>query len=356
MRFYLLPQFVLGTLGIYLLLVLCMANDMSAQVERIVVQSEIVSVPVSVIDRDGRYVPGISRDKFAIFEGAVRQDVSFFEATDVPITVMLLVDVSGSMEPFMPQIGRALDTFIKQLRPDDTIIVGTFDDWAKVDIRVEPTKKKDYKGQKEPNPKRGAPAWPNWTMTSDAVDEAIRMMKKIKGRRAIVLFGDGDPSGRYATPETNLRDAEEQEAVIYTVRYGPYPPACVRDGHESVAPLSGSEKFGVEGIMPVPDLAKMGKACWVRPNDIQSLIKTVDKHMNGLAEKTGGRAYRIENISSLSETFDNIIAELGQTYTIGYEPKVTPKEGEHRTLSVKVDLPNVVVRSRKEVVFGKSKK
>lgn len=199
---------------------LILARLANAQDEKIKVESELVRVPVSAIDRDGRFVSNLAQVKFSIFEDGVIQDISFFEPTETPITVMLLADVSGSMEPYMAQIGRALDVFIKQLRPEDTIIVATFDDWAKIDIRVDPTKKKDYTSPKPPNPKRGTSAWPNWTMTSDAVDEAIKLMKTIRGRRAIVVFGDGDPSGRYATPETNLRDAEEQEAIIYTIRYG----------------------------------------------------------------------------------------------------------------------------------------
>ncbi|MEQ1605810.1 MAG: VWA domain-containing protein [Pyrinomonadaceae bacterium] len=335
---------------------LILARFANAQDEKIKVESELVRVPVSVIDRDGRFVSNVAKEKFSVFEGGVIQDISFFEPTETPITVMLLADVSGSMDPYMAQIGRALDVFIRQLRPEDTVIVATFDDWAKIDIRVDPIQKKDYKAPKPPNPKRGAPSWPNWTMTSDAVDEAIKLMKNIKGRRAIILFGDGDPSGRYATPETNLRDAEEQEAIIYTIRYGQYPPACVRDGHESLAPLSSSERLGADGIITKPDMAIMGKACWVRKNDIPKLIQIVDKHMNGLAEKTGGRAYQIEAVSSLAETFSKIVSELGQTYTIGYEPKIPPKAGERRKITAKVDIPNVAVRSRNEVVYSKPKK
>ena len=337
-----------------LLTVLCLASPLRAQDDPIRVATDDVRVPVTVMDKDGRYVDGLKKSDFTLVEAGVAQEIAFFGPTDTPFTVMLLADVSGSMEPFMAQLGRAMDVLISQLRPEDTIVVATFSDWAKIDVRVDPTKKKDYQGPKPPQKQgKGAPKWPNWTMTSDAVDEAIKYMKKIEGRRAIILFGDGDFSGRYATPATNLRDAEEQESIFYTIRYGEYPPACVVNDHQNVKSVSGSESQGSTGIISNQDLNEMGTHCYVRKNEIPKLIKLVNAHMFGLAEKTGGRGYQIKDIANLAETFTDIVAELGRTYTLGYEPKTLPKEGERRKITVKVNIPNVAVRSRNEVVFKK---
>lgn len=323
--------------------------------EALRITSGFVHVPVSILDRDGRYVQGLRQDQFRLFEDGIEQEISHFEPTDAPFTVLLLADVSGSMTEYMPSLGRAIDSFINQLRPNDTLAVAFFSSDSNIDIRIPPVKKKDYRYIAAKPIKNGG-GGVSFTMTLDAVDHAIKYMRGFSGRRAIILFGDGDQSGRRATFESNLRDAEEQEAIIYTIQYGDYPAACIEDNVNYAVQSLNNDIDDKESITK-RDLRQIGsQGCYYRKKEIPKLIKRVEAHFGGLASRTGGRAFKIKEISDLNSSFATIVAELGQQYTIGYEPKDPSEKGETRKISVKVSIPNVAIRSRKEVVYNRSKK
>ena len=174
--------------------------------EIIRVGTDLVSVPFSVYGRDGKYVTGLRSEEIRLFENGVEQTIRFFQPTEEPITVMLLVDVSASMITHMPEMGKAMDLFIDNLRPNDTIVVAYFAAEPQIDIRIPPTKKSAYKYSKPSNPPRtGRSRGSLPTLTFDAVHEAIKYMNAFKGRRAVVLFGDSDLSGFNATAKSNLR-------------------------------------------------------------------------------------------------------------------------------------------------------
>ena len=195
-------------------------------------------------------------------------------------------------------------------------------------------------------------------MTVDAIANALDYMRTLKGRRAIVVFGDADLSGRNASVASTLWDAEEQEALIYTVRYGEYPGACVEYAANLAQRSIAGKSFDVDEVSIVGDayLRKLGhKGCYYREKEIPKLIRDVDAYFLGLAEKTGGRGYRIKEIGDLSATFSQIVAELGQQYLLSYYSTEAAKGSERRKITVKVNKPDVAVRSRREVVLRANK-
>lgn len=127
---------------INVLLVLNLAATIAAQDEPIRVSTDIVTVPVTVLDKDGRYVTNLTKDNFKIIENGVEQDVSYFETVDKNVTVMLLLDLSGSMNDYIEPLGRSAAAFIAKLREDDRIIVAGFADDSKLHILQEPIKKR----------------------------------------------------------------------------------------------------------------------------------------------------------------------------------------------------------------------
>ena len=135
----------------------------------------------------------------------------------------------------------------------------------------------------------------------------------------------------------NFRRAEESDAAIYTVRFGQYP--MYQPGYTKV-------------IMP-EDIKRYGNTLGLTRKELQKLVDRVDGYMYGLAEKTGGRGFQFDSMNDLMGSFQTIAGELGQQYALGYEPTKAPLNGERRTISVKVNVPGAVVRSRKEVVFKK---
>jgi len=259
------------------------------------------------MDREGRYITNLQKEDFQLFEDGVEQEISFFAPVDSPFTIIFLLDVSGSMHNHMAELARAANTFLRQLRPEDQLIAASFD--GKVEVLCELSKVKDIRGVRKFDLRLAKDRAPI-TMVYDAVNYALKRMKKIKGRKAIVLFSDGIGSGAKGT----LRAAEEGEAQIYTVQFN---TSVLRPGHD--------ERYY---------------------KSVHKDIKTATNYMKDLAEKTGGRHYLLEEIGDLGETFGLITGELGRQYSLGYHPKGGLEAGQKRQIKVKVRLPNLVVRAR----------
>src|SRR6267142_475202 len=178
------------------------------------VETTLVSIPVSVTDRDGKYIPNLTKDDFHIWENGVEQQVAYFASTEKPFTVALLIDTSGSTKFKLEEIQDAAITFVDQLRADDRVMVVSFSD--KIRLLSQPTNDhnmlRNAIRQTEPG---------NGTRLYDAVDQVINQsFNHIEGRKAIVLFTDGvDTTSKHASYESTLRDAEELDALIYPVEF-----------------------------------------------------------------------------------------------------------------------------------------
>ena len=177
---------------IFILILVIFAKGSVAQDDVIRVNTNLVTVPVTVLDRDGRYVTNLKKEDFQIFEDGLEQDIEIFETTEQPFTVMLLLDSSGSMNNYLQNIAHAANAFVKELRPNDQLIVANFSDSGKIQIILEATKKKDFHTKISLQQRIGD----YFTTTFDAVKRGIEYMKPFQGRRAIVLFSDGNFMGK----------------------------------------------------------------------------------------------------------------------------------------------------------------
>src|SRR5919198_278198 len=178
------------------------------------VNTTLITVPVSVTDRQGRYVPNLKREDFHLFENGVEQQVAFFDSADKPFTVALLLDTSGSTRFRLWDIKDAAIEFSRQLRPQDRVLVVTFNE--QVLLLTEATSDRAIiNGVITYNARSG-----DSTRLYDAVDLVIReRLNKIQGRKAIVLFTDGvDTSSQQATYESTLSQVEELDALIYPIQ------------------------------------------------------------------------------------------------------------------------------------------
>lgn len=288
-----------------------------AQEDIIRVNTDLVLIPVTVVDRNSRYITDLKKENFQIYEDGVEQEISSFESIEQPFTVFLLLDRSGSMSNHMEDLTLAANTFFSQLRPNDQIITATFAD--NVDLILKSTKVKDLKKVVKIRQRRGD----SYTRLYDAVDYALKKMKKIRGRKVIILFSDGYGDGIFSSFEDNIRDVEENEAIFYTIQFNTFP---------KIAPDYVTDK-----------------------KKYQKRIEIADNYMRDLAQITGGRSFSIENITNLEKTFAQVAKELGQQYSLGYYPKQSGKVGERRQIKVKVNLPNVAVRARDSYFIGTSK-
>src|ERR1044071_3143008 len=196
------------------------------------VNTALVTVPVSVMDRNGKYIPDLGREDFHIFDEGIEQRVAYFATVDQPFTVALVIDTSGSTKFRLEDIQDAAIAFVNQLKPEDRVMVISFAD----DIRVlnQPTNDRSELTRAIRRTHTGG-----GTRLYDAVDQVInKHLKNINGRKAVVLFTDGvDTTSHRASYDSTLRDAEELDAIIYPVAYD--TENSVFGGGQQRVPLPG---------------------------------------------------------------------------------------------------------------------
>ena len=307
------------------------------------INTNFVTVPVSVLDRQGRFIPGLQREDFKVFENGVEQPIAFFEPTEKPFTVALVLDTSASTRFHLWQIKEAAIAFAKQLRPQDRVLVVTFSD--EVLLLTEATNDQDVISsviQVNANPGSS-------TRLYDAVNLVIaERLDKVQGRKAIVLFTDGvDTSSYMSTYQSTMREAEELDALIYPIQYDTTDYMRAMQGGGSVTittsrsnwPFPGSSSSQTTQNVPGTGVPISGAT--------QADYDRADQYLKGMAEKTGGRLYRANDATQLAQAFTSIAEELRRQYSLGYYPQ-TGADGtdERRLIKVTVKRPNVAVRAR----------
>lgn len=297
------------------------ARGLTGEVDVIRIDANLVTVPAMVMDRNGRYVTDLRKEEFQIFENGISQEVAFLQTVEQPFTIFLLIDVSPSMLPHQLELARAVDAFVAQLRPKDRVIAASFFQW--VHELVAMTKVSEWRNGLRLKVRDDAGGDCPGTYLYDAVHEALKRTKTVPGRKAMVLFTDGVGMEHAHTAKENLRAAEEQDALIYTVQFGT---------HDIQAPRNVSKERYLE---------------W---------IDRVDGYMLSLAQKSGGRAYKMENgMESVDRTAQMVGEELRRQYTLGYYPKAALKVGERRQIKVNVTRPDLATRSRESYVVARDR-
>src|SRR5713226_6890172 len=250
------------------------------------VNTTLVSIPVSVMDRDGKYIPNLRKEDFRIWEDGVEQQVAYFASTEKPFTVALLIDTSGSTRFKLQEIQDAAIAFVNQLRPDDRVMIVSFNDKIRV-LTPQPTNDRSLlrNAIRQTEPGDG-------TRLYDTVDQVInKELNRIEGRKAIVLFTDGvDTTSKHARYEDNVRDAEELDALIYPVEYDTSTDMSVwgpGGGGSQGGPGGGSSRSGTS------------KAEYERG----------DRYLHDLARVSGARLYDAEQ-QNLDYAFRLVAEEL----------------------------------------------
>src|SRR6185369_15134383 len=306
------------------------------------VDTTLVTVPVSVLDHDGRFVPGLKREDFKLFESDQEQAIAYFEPAEKPFTVALVLDTSASTHFHLDEIKDAAIAFAKQLRPQDRVLVVSFSD--EVLLLTEATNDLNMvQTIIEENVYTGTS-----TRLYDAVDLTIKeRLNKIKGRKAIVLFTDGvDTASQLATYYDTLREVEELDALIYPIQYDTtdYRQAMQAAGGGTVTITTrttgifggtSTQTYNVPGSGV--SLPGIGKADYDR----------ADRYLHALADKTGGRLYQANDTKQLADAFTRISEELRRQYSLGYYPKTENADpNERREIKVRVRQSNLAVKAR----------
>lgn len=296
------------------------------------VDTNLITIPVSVFDRSGLYVADLEKNNFKVFEDGVEQPVEYFSTSDTPVTVVLLIDTSPSTAFKIEEIQQAAISFVNLLKPADSVIVIEFDGNVHVLSERTTDREKIYKGIRRADFGGG-------TALYDAVEYSIRKkLAKVEGRKAIVLFTDGvDTQSGFSSYDRSLREAEEADATIFPIYYNTFLENQSRNG-------------GGGGVMtPFPPIG-------TRPRGITSQEYSLGRlYLNDLADATGGRVFNAENTpGGLVRTFASIAEELSRQYTIGYVPEIAGQAGQRRAIKVRVNRPNLQIRARDSYVVGET--
>jgi Ca-activated chloride channel family protein len=296
------------------------------------VETNLITIPVSVFDRNGLYIGGLRQKDFKIFEDNAEQEIAYFGTTDKPVTVALLLDTSPSTTDRIDEIHRAAEAFVEQLGPQDSVMVIEFNSSVKVQTEATTDRDKIIKAIYRAKYGEG-------TSLYNAVDEALRkQLAKIEGRKAVVLFTDGvDTTSRKNSYESTLSYAEETDSLIFPIYYNTYMDNFGPGG--GIGGINGGIIFG-----PPAATAR---------GTLSSDYALGRKYLEDLANATGGRVFRPDSTpGGLAAAFEGIAEELRRQYNIGYVPKTEGKAGQRKLIKVRVNRPNLLIRARDSYVVG----
>ncbi len=307
------------------------------------VETNLVTMPVSVLDRNGRFVTGLTERDFRIFENGKEQKVDYFQSVEQPFTVILMIDVSPSTQYKIDEIQDAAIAFVDQLRNNDKVMVVAFDDSTHILSPVTNDRRLLRNAIRQAE-------FGDGTSLYESVDRVINSeLARIPGRKAVVLFTDGvDTTSRRANYESTIADAEETEAIIYTIRYD-----TQRD--QSGGGM-GSGKIGVGGIISIllggkiPPGGIGGGAAGSSPAEYRKGKQYLDE----LSRKSGGRNFEALSLANLENAFSGIAEELRRQYSLGYYPETVGKKGDRRQIQIRVLKPDLVVRAKTSYIVGQS--
>jgi len=300
------------------------------------VDTTLVTVPVSITDRDGRYIADLRKEDFRVWEDGIEQNIAYFAAVEKPFTVVLMLDTSTSTWSKLRQIRQAAVAFVEQLRPDDQVMVVSFA--SGLTVKSPPTTDREKTRKAINGTGRGLS-----THLYDAMSKLMQQnLNRIQGRKALVLFTDGvDAKSKKASYESTVYIAEELDVLIYPILYDTYDPEAD----------TGNSDSGLPGIFKkIPIIGGGGSTGTSRADYDRG-----EQYLRDLARLTGGRLYDASpDLSYLQDAFSHIADELRRQYSVGYYPRKKEPAGERRRIRVRVNRPNVAVRARDSYVYKES--
>jgi len=259
------------------------------------VNTELVVLNATVLDKDGKFISGLRRADFQVFEDGQEQKLATFTAEETPFAAAVLLDTSGSMESRLTLGRSAAIRFLDGLRQEDVAAVYTFDHQVQ--------QWQDFSPGRDLPPRIYGVRAKLLTALNDAVlRSADDLAKRPERRRAIVVLSDGGENYSSASADKALDHALRAGATIYAVNMS--EPGAKRD-------------VGGVGIL------------------------------KNLAEKSGGRYVASPGGQELRDAFSAIAEELGHQYTLGYRPTNRARDGRWRAIQIKLSKPDANVRTRK---------
>jgi Ca-activated chloride channel family protein len=260
-------------------------------VERVTVP--VVQVTAVVTDESGRFVDGLERDAFRVLDEEVEQRITYFGAEEAPLHVVVAVDVSGSMTDAMPSVRTAVKSFLAALKPETELTLVAFNDNVFIPARraANPASRIEAVDLLEP--------W-GGTALYDALVKSLDVLAQGAGRKALVIFSDGDDQSSFSGRDAANARVEASDAVIFTIAQG-----------------RGTTEARFRAVL------------------------------DGMAQISGGRAFFTDNMDELDRAFREIGIELSHQYLLGFTPSASVPDGTWRRLRVELRDKSLRVRARR---------
>lgn len=299
--------------------------------------TQTVSVYATVLDpADGRLVTDLARGDFQIFDNGRPQPLTIFDNREQPISIVIMLDMSGSMSGNVPTLRKAAVQMFTHLRPDDKARVGGFGDRITLSERF--TNDTDELIRAlwfDLTPGGGTPLW-------GAVNVAMTALAHLDGRRVVLVLSDGkDTAAGGGRPAVTLPEAIErvqtEEFMVYAIglasRMGPDPSGAG----------GGAGGFGGGG--------RRGRGAWGGGRG-SGRGDEPDPGLRELATESGGGYFELHDADELGPTFARVADELHRQYLLGYS--VPEQDGKLHTIEVRVTRPGMTVRARKSYLAPKT--
>jgi Mg-chelatase subunit ChlD len=350
--------------------------------EAVRVETNLVTVPVIASDQGGRYVPDLKAEEFNISEDNAEQKVAFFATVAEPFNVVLMLDTSASATvEKLRQVQEAAVAFTEQLREGDRVKVISFDDEVRDLSDFTSDRAALASAIRAARPGKG-------TRLYDAFDQAYRALRRLKGRKAVIMLTDGvDYRSERRTYDDNRRAVEESDVVVYPVRFdtraeterlaraqarggsGPVdlgripgmPPGSVVINPRGGGSRRDEEERRDPGGLPDATSRRPGgggPGTTGPPRDreeatdqsvarmLDTLYRTADDYLNEMARTTGGRLVPADNPQLLRHSLRQIADELRTQYSLGYYPTNAARTGKYRKIRVRTTRKGVALRTR----------
>ena len=263
--------------------------------------TQVVSLFVTVADAQKRLVPDLTKDDFEVFDNEKPQAITYFDNSIHPITVVVMLDTSGSMTLTIDLLKRAAEQFLIRLLPDDKAKVGAFNDKVQISARFSNNRDQLISAVKDLDYGNGTRLW-------DAVAMSLDELKGVDGRKVILIFTDGDDTSSKVGLGSMIDRSRAEEVMVYAI------------GLES--------QFMNQRTKPDGGLRK-------------------------IADETGGGYFELKKTADLAPTFTKVASELHSQYVIGFSP--TQLDNRVHKLAVKMKPAGLTARARKSYVAAADK-
>jgi VWFA-related protein len=274
----------------------------SPQGGRIKVDVNLVVLHTTVNDDRGKFVDGLTQDNFRVYEDKVEQKLSIFKREDIPVSMGLVIDNSGSMRDKRPRVNEAALTLVQSSNPQDEAFVVNFNDDFYLDLDKDFSSSiPELKEALERIDSRGS------TALYDAIIGSLDHLKKgVKEKKVLLIVTDGEDNTSRNSLEKTLREIQKTPTVIYTIG------------------LLGQEN--------------------------KKSAKNAKRALTEIAQASGGLSFFPENVDDVHAICEQVAHDIRHQYTLAYYPSNGAKDGTFRTVHVDVIPPRghgkLVARTR----------